>query len=429
MPKILIFFLLMVSEVLFAPFAYSQFYNPGYAFRRCGINGFLHNCSGSYSSPVDACQSDTVQYGSGGGTICGTADFAWRCKNGSTTTQIVCRASVGGGTPSNSTCSQNNTLCTCNAGYKEETVDGVTSCVLDIDPDPEPEPDPRPPEECEDGKPFNDSDTPFAVGSDESNEICLHDESKSNGCVYNISASVRSYGSSGMERYVYPGSQTGATCKLDADPESEERGTGVAPSDFICTECLQCFEQGRAFYIENNKVRCVQADSPRANDSVETDNRTETRKHSNGGQTTNSASGGSVTSNSSGGSPGGQPSGMESYSHAEFCEEFPFSTLCSSLDEIYWTPGSSDGLFPDIDDEVLAARSSLTDMTNDIKDYINSVFSVSVPYEGALPCDSVNLGVLGNFEICLSDYADQLNLIGQIMLMIGSLIALFIILS
>jgi len=95
-----------------------------------------------------------------------------------------------------------------------------------------------------------------------------------------------------------------------------------------------------------------------------------------------------------------------------------------------WGKGSTNGGSFDTDGQgVTDAQNALTALYNQIKGEIGQKFTLNLASTSALPCDSVSLGAFGTFRLCVSDYADELNLVGQMIMLVGSILSLFIILA
>lgn len=92
-------------------------------------------------------------------------------------------------------------------------------------------------------------------------------------------------------------------------------------------------------------------------------------------------------------------------------------------------PGYGTGQFGDLSNDVQLAKDRLYNRFNTIKQQIGGMFRISMPAGAALPCESVNLGAFGTFKICISDYSEQLQQVGQIILAVGTILAVFIILG
>jgi hypothetical protein len=92
--------------------------------------------------------------------------------------------------------------------------------------------------------------------------------------------------------------------------------------------------------------------------------------------------------------------------------------------------GSGDGrYFPDLDSELQESKTNLQNLIDGIKSEAQGMFSIGESGAGSLPCDSVSLGAFGQFELCLSDYSEQLSNVGNILFAAFTLLALFIIFS
>lgn len=109
------------------------------------------------------------------------------------------------------------------------------------------------------------------------------------------------------------------------------------------------------------------------------------------------------------------------------CEELKESN-CNPLIQVC-TPKEGDGSFSDLDPDIQTAKQELQDYFDQVKNAIKSKFSFNTNVNGQLPCESVDLGVLGQFTLCVSDYADELEQVGQMILAIGFLLSIFIILG
>lgn len=111
--RIFFTFIFLIGATLFAPVSNATFQSSSATYKKDGA---------LYSSPQEACSPHSANYATNNNTVCGSLDWHWTCTGGST--NYVCGPFGASGTgpsppPSNSTCNEQRTKCTCNAGYTE----------------------------------------------------------------------------------------------------------------------------------------------------------------------------------------------------------------------------------------------------------------------------------------------------------------------
>jgi hypothetical protein len=150
--------------------------------------------------------------------------------------------------------------------------------------------------------------------------------------------------------------------------------------------------------------------SSNASPSITTTQTTNTYYNSSGGVISSTSSGSSSTGNGTGTGTATDESGEKLY-------------------EVVIGQGSLTEGLTQVQTDIVSAKAELLAQFDTIKSEANSLVNFSEGGSGSLPCPPpVDIIGFGTFEICMTDYAEQLSIVKVVLLMVGSFLALSIVL-